>query len=91
MKKSKRKRGAQTSKNVFPCWCAAILVKSASFKKIPEDRQVSHEKFTKDYPRNDSKFIPKTIGGIFEKIIENTTNLVILGSHAGTICLALSD
>ena len=56
-----------------------VQAKAAGFKRMPEDVGISHNK---KHPNN---FHPKRIGGIFEKNIENATNLAILRSHFGTI------
>ena len=57
-----RKRSAKTSKTMLPCRRGALLAKSASFKKVPEDIQIKHEIY--------AKIDPKTI----EKPIQNSSH-----------------
>jgi hypothetical protein len=52
-----RKRSAKTSQSMLPCRRGALLAKSASFKKIPEDIQINHEILTKIYQKNIKKTI----------------------------------
>ena len=79
---------------MLPCGRGTLLVKSAGFKKIPEDIQIKHETHAQIYPniiqntiRNSSQ---KWCRKILKNIIKNTTNLAISGSHFGACCMIVS-
>ena len=57
------KRSVKTSKTMLPCRRGALLAKSASFKKIPEDFQIKHEVYAKINP----KTLEKTIKPLSQK------------------------
>ena len=67
---------------MLPCRRGALLAKSASFKKIPEDIEINHENLTKSNPKTVQKPITnssqKRCGQILKNITENTANLAIL-------------
>ena len=42
---------------MLPCRRGALLAKSAGFEKLPEDNQISHEKYAKIHPKTIEKLI----------------------------------
>jgi hypothetical protein len=79
---------------MLPCRRGALLAKSASFKRIPEDIQIKHEIYAKINPKSIEKAIQnpsqKGCAKILKNITKNIANLAISGFHFGAVCMVVS-